>query len=89
MCENEPKAEQNKVEEVSETVVEISETGINTTYGAISEGQKKAYIEDAEYRLDEVKRFIDAEAYDVARIHASKLVEILDKLSNIPKEDEE
>ena len=89
VCEIEPKATENKVEAVSETEVETSEIGINTTYGANSEGQKKAYIEDAEYRIDEVKRFMDTESYDVARAHASKLVEILDKLSNIPKEDEE
>lgn len=88
-CENESKATENKVEVVSETEVETSEIGINTTHGAISEGQKKAYIEDAEYRIDEVKRFMNTESYDVARAHASKLVEILDKLSNISKEDEE
>lgn len=69
--------------------VESSETRINTPCEVISEGQKKAYIEDIEYRTDEIKRFAREDAFTVAKAHADKLIEILEKLLNAPEEDEE
>lgn len=71
--------------------VETLETGINPKADAglrVSEGQRKAYVEDIEYRLDEIRRLTESGIYEAARTHANKITEILDKLIMI-QEDED
>lgn len=62
--------------------VETAETGINTKAYRISEAQKKAYLEDIEFRTQELLRYTKDECYSAAIVQTQKIQDILEKLNN-------
>lgn len=71
--------------------VESPETRINTKADRLSECQKKAYLEDIEFRTGELLRYTKDECYSAAIVHTQKIEEILEKLNKnaIAEENED
>lgn len=86
---NDTKMQISEEKEDENAVVETSETRINTSHGAISEEQRKAYIEELEIKADDVKRLANEGAYGLARDITEQMREILINLLNAPEEEDE
>lgn len=71
--------------------VESPETRINPKADKLSKGQKKAYLEDIEFRTGELLRYTKDECYSAAIVHTQKIEEILEKLNKnaIAEENED